>query len=216
MNYKAVIFDMDGILLDTESICDRTWTMAADQFHLDPEKAAKAITLCRGTNKNGTRAVIKQSFGQDFDVDTFLAKTSELFYYIEETEGIKLMPHVIEALDYIKNKGYKMALASSTRQTSVIRQLTNAGLISYFETITTGDMVEHGKPDPEIYLKACKSIGLDPKDCIAIEDSPNGLRSAKSAGLSTIMIPDLIPYTDDLKPIADTVIDSFNEIYSLL
>ena len=107
------------------------------------------------------------------------------------------MPFAKEILEYLKPK-YRLALASSTRGPTVKRQMTNAGLISFFETRTTGEMVTHSKPDPEIYQLACKSLGLKAEECVAVEDSPNGARSAIAAGMKVILVPDRTPPAEDV------------------
>lgn len=199
---KAFVFDMDGVLLDTESICWGTWTQTGKELGLDPVKMEEANIRCMGTNKADSIQILKDIFGQDFDGAGALARSSELFHVIEENDGIPLMKGVVECLEYLKKKGYRLALASSTRKVSVERQLTRAGIIGYFETITTGDMVEHSKPDPEIYLMAVKSLGLEPGDCVCVEDSFNGIKSGKAAGLTTVMIPDRVqPDTEILKKV---------------
>lgn len=213
-NIKAVIFDMDGILLDSETICDKTWNMALQDFNLIDKN--DTINKCRGTNKTDTILILKQYFGQDFDAEKFLNKTSEYFHKIEFEQGIPIMPFAKEILEYLKEKKYRIALASSTRYESVKRQLTNAGLIDFFETITTGDMVSHSKPNPEIYIKAIKSLNLSPRDCLAVEDSPNGIKSAFSAELKVIMIPDKIQPTEEIKQMTKKIYPNLSFLKEIL
>lgn len=180
---------MDGVILDSETISGKCWTIAQDEMEVSTDK--DFINMCRGSNHNDTLKILKEVFGEDFDSEAFLNRTTELFYMYEDAHGIPLMPYAKEILNYLKPK-YRLALASSTNGRAVERQLTNAGVIDFFETRTTGEMVEHSKPDPEIYLMACRSLGLEPEECLAVEDSPNGIRSAAAAGLKVIMVPDKV------------------------
>ena len=192
---KAIIFDMDGVILDSESISDITWRKAAEEKGLTVND--EILNACRGTNKNDTIAILKKYYGADFDSEAFLERTSELFHEIEEKEGIPLMPYAKEILEYLKSR-YRLCLASSTRGPTVERQLRTAGVIDFFETRTTGEMVTHSKPDPEIYQLACKSLGLKAEECVAVEDSPNGARSAIAAGMKVILVPDRTPPAEDV------------------
>jgi len=210
---KAVVFDMDGVILDSESICDITWEMAAKEFGI--AECSDVINECRGTNKHDSAVILRTHFGQNFEAEEFLLRTSELFKQIEEKSGVPLMPYAKEILDYLKPK-YRIILASSTRKVTVIRQLTNVGLIDYFETITTGDMVVHSKPDPEIYLKAVESIGLQPEECVAIEDSPNGVKSSYAAGIKTVLIPDRTPATEEIIAMSWKFCKSLKDLESIL
>lgn len=210
---KAVIFDMDGVLLDSETISWKTWELAAQELGL--ENIQTANEKCMGASSFDIHRILRSIYGENFDSEAFLKRTYELFFEIEAKDGIPLMPFVNEALEYLSKK-YILALASSTRKVHVIRQLTNAGIIDYFKTITTGDMVKHSKPDPEIYLIACKSLNLQPKECAAIEDSPNGIKSAYNAGLKTIMIPDKILPDEDIKKISWKILSSLKEINTVL
>ena len=207
-NIKAIIFDMDGVILDSESISDITWRKAAEERGLTVND--EILNACRGSNKNDTIVTLKKYYGSDFDSEAFLERTSELFHEIEEKDGIPLLPYAKEILAYLKPR-YRLALASSTRGPTVERQLGAAGVIDFFETRTTGEQVEHSKPNPEIYLMACKSIGMKPEECVAIEDSLNGIRSAHAAGLHSIMVIDKVQPTDEIRGMCEAIFDSLEE-----
>lgn len=196
---KAVVFDMDGILLDTESMSDRTWVKAAGEMGI--EDIGPALDICRGSNSEKITDRLNELFGSvpGFSGTKFLERTRELFHELEVTEGIPLMAGAVEILSYLKEKGYPLGLASSTRGETVRRQLTNAGLIGFFDVIITGDMVKKSKPDPEIYLTACSRLGFAPEECAGIEDSLNGVRSTAAAGMKAVMVPDMVQPSEEIR-----------------
>lgn len=210
----AVIFDMDGILLDTEKVCDRTWTIAARDLGLETD--IQLMNECRGTNIDDSIKILGNKWQSEEAARKFLARTSELFHEIENTEGLPIKPFAAEILCYLQECGYTLALASSTRSESVKRQLANAKLIDFFQTLTTGDMVRHSKPDPEIYIKACASISCAPINCVAVEDSLHGIKSAVGAGMRCIMVPDVIPPTDEIRKITWHIFDSLDGLRNVL
>ena len=207
---KAVIFDMDGVLLDTESVCKICWSRAADEYGI--ENIQDAFTKCVGQNTNDTMTVLAPYCNGKVEPKKFYERTSELFHVVENEVGLKLMPSVVECLDFLKSRNLRLAVASSTRFESVSRQLKNAGIIGYFETITTGDKVEHSKPAPDIYLKSVESLSLSPSECVAVEDSPNGVRAAVAAGIKCVMVPDQIQPDDEMRKSAWRIINSLSEL----
>lgn len=210
---EAVVFDMDGILLDTETICDKTWEMALDKMGVKSE--VDIVNECRGMNREDSVLTLKKIIGQDFDGERFLSLTSDYFHEVEFSTGIPLMPYAKEILEYLRPK-YKLALASSTHESAVMRQMKNAGLIGFFDKIITGDKVTHSKPNPEIYQMACKAIETDCNKCVAIEDSPNGIRSAHAAGMNVIMIPDKIKPTKEIEDKCWKIFDTLEGVKTVL
>ena len=187
---QAVIFDMDGVIFDSERICAMAWQSAAPEFAMQDVEAS--LRACTGMNRHDTGRYLLRVYGADFPVRSFLDRTSVLFREYVAGHGLPLKPCVRETLEYLKRKGYVIALASSTRRALVVRQLRQAGLIDYFATLTCGDEVLHSKPEPDIYVAACGSIARAAGVCVAVEDSPNGVLSAYRAGLLPVMVPDRI------------------------
>ena len=194
---KALVFDMDGVLLDSESICDQIWELLADQMGLPDIQAAAAEN--RGCNEALMAKNLIARYGEGFDCKKFFADFRVHFNEIENTKGIPLLPYVQETLDYLKSRGYRLALATSTRRSTATRQLKAVGIYDFFEASTFGDEVEHSKPAPDIYLKAARELGVEPDFCAGIEDSPNGIISVHSAGFKPIMVPDRIAPSEKIK-----------------
>lgn len=186
---KAVIFDMDGVLFDTESVCMKAWDYAGELMGVG--KAGYMVLKTLGMNADKAIEIIRNEFGDDFDAVKFKQTGREYSYHYFNTYGVPEKPGLYEILDYLKNKGYKIALASSTNSQSVHHHLKEKDIEKYFDAVICGDMVEKSKPEPDIYLKACAEISENPADCVAIEDSKNGLLSAHRAGMQVIMVPDL-------------------------
>lgn len=190
-NMQAVVFDMDGVLFDTERLCGGCWLELADEQGIDRELMQRSILACVGRNANDCAKVVAEIMGADFPYEEYRRQVSACMLEAMERDGIPIKPGVYEILEWLKTHGYRIAMASSSSERSVRHHLEQAGILEYFDTITSGDMVEHSKPSPDIYLKACASIGQKPGVCYAVEDSPNGIRSAYSAGMKVIMVPDL-------------------------
>ena len=212
-DFKAIVFDMDGVILDSESLSDITLNKAAADFNI--KMTADILNSCRGSNKHDILIKLADIYGKDFDANGFLARTGVYFDEIKDSEGIPLMPYAEQALSRLK-KDYKIALASSTKEPVVRSELAAVNVLHYFESITTGEQVIHSKPNPEIYLMACESIGLKPEECIAVEDSFNGIRSAKAAGLFTVMIPDKVQPTAEIKALCDKIFTNLQDFADFL
>ena len=204
MNFQAVVFDMDGVIFDSEAKVVECWQVVADKYGIpDIEDACRH---CLGINRDATRAYMLEAYGQDFPYDAYKREMSDLFHKRYGDGRLPVKAGVREILSWIKEHGIKIALASSTRRAIVEAELKAAGLYDYFDKVICGDMVEKSKPAPDIFLKACNELGVRPCDAYAIENSYNGVRSAQSAGLKCIMVPDLVPATDEMRELAERVL----------
>lgn len=210
---KAVIFDMDGVLLDSESVCDRCFEQAAIEQNIEDRKPI--IEDARGMGKSSFMDFIAKTYGDKIDTELLWNRASELFHIVEDKEGLSLLPFVKEILEYLK-PNYKIALASSTRRSSVERQMKATGIWDFFDVTVCGDDVQNTKPSPEIYQKAVKDLNLLPENCLAIEDSLNGIKSGTSAGLKVIMVPDQVKPNDQIKSLVWKIFDSLGDLKSIL
>ena len=207
---KAVVFDMDGVIFDSERLSKEVWLEIAKERGI--EDFSPVYDQIIGVNKAGGRRIVCEAYGKEFPFDEIhaeaavrkLTKCPNGHYPLKE--GIK------ELLTFLREKNYKVGLASSTEEAVVRMHLEKSGLISYFDCLICGNMVKHSKPDPEIFLLACKTLGVEPKETYVIEDSYNGIRAAHAAGTFAIMVPDLKAPTDEMIELSDLILKNLYEV----
>ena len=193
---EAVVFDMDGLMFDTEKIGIRTWNTLS--VELGYPKLHNLIYTCFGTNHNFKRKYFAEVLGEDFPYDLFCRREAEITGKTLKDEGVPHKKGLVELLKYLKSNDIKTAVATSTVYVRAIEHIKDAGVYDYFDVIVTGDMTEKGKPEPDIYLKACEELGVNPKNALGLEDSYNGVRAIYSAGMKAIMIPDMVEPDDEM------------------
>lgn len=211
---KAVVFDMDGVLFDTEVMCMKSWMAVAERNHLPHME--EVFPKCIGLNSNDSRRIVMEAYGEDFDYPRFREEAAQWQREYLEKNGLPVKPGMEEILAWLKTSGYAVGLASSTRSSSVFSHLEQAGIRDCFSVVITGDMVEHSKPRPDIYLLACRELGVKPEEAYAIEDSPNGIRSAHAAGMRVIMAPDMIPPDEETKRLSTVIVKDLREALAYL
>ncbi|MCD7836340.1 MAG: HAD family phosphatase [Lachnospiraceae bacterium] len=207
---KAVVFDMDGVIFDSERLVLECWEEIAARRGI--ENIEQAMRECLGVNSAQTRENMLRRYGSDFPYDEFRSEASAMFHERFDNGRLPMKTGVVGLLAYLKNKSVKIALASSTREGVVRQELSDAGIIDYFEAVVCGDMVEKSKPAPDIYIKACACLGVDSQHAYAIEDSYNGIRSAHAAGLSAIMVPDMSEPTEEMERLAVKILPDLCEV----
>lgn len=193
---RGFVFDMDGLLFDSERIVQRSWNAAGGE--LGYGTVGEQIYHTLGFNRSRRAAYFKSIYGDDFPTEVFQERAAEHFVRIVDEEGMTMKKGVEEILQFAKEKGLAVGLATSSSEGYARGNLQRAGIESYFDGIICGDMVEKSKPDPEIYVKACAVIGVAPAEAIAFEDAAAGILSARKAGLKTVMVPDLVQPAEDI------------------
>lgn len=214
MKFNAVVFDMDGVMFDTESVCMKAWDTVGEEMGIG--KAGYMVYKTLGMTAESAIKVLQNEFGVDFDARLFKQKGREFSYKYFDEFGVPEKPFLHETLNYLKSKDYKLAVASSTSSDSVFHHLNEKNITAYFDKVICGDMIKNSKPAPDIYLKACEELGENPTNCIAIEDSKNGILSAKNADMNVIMIPDLWQGDDDTDKLLFAKLKSLGEINTIL
>ena len=211
---SGVIFDMDGLMLDTEKLLVKFWCQAAAEHGFDMKK--EHVLEIRSLSRIYAVPHLKKIFGESFDFESIRARRIELMNDYIDKNGFEIKKGIFELLKYLKFNQFKIAVATATDYERTKLYLNKINALSYFDKIVCGNMIKRGKPDPDIYLEASKQLQLSPDECIALEDSPNGIKSAYSAGCHVIMIPDLSLPDSSLEKKLMTVCKSLDEVIVVL
>ena len=207
---KAVIFDMDGVIFDSErAVCD-LWDEIAEENNI-PD-IHELMIRCIGINDKATNELFVQKYGDTFPYEVFKKKVSFKYHARYDGGRLPMKPGVKELLGFLKENNIKTALASSTRAQTVTNQLRDAGILDYFDVVIGGDMVTKSKPDPEIFIHAAEKLGVDVMDSYIIEDSFNGIKAAHAAGAKPLMVPDMIKPDDEIKSLCLRIFDTLNDV----
>lgn len=215
MKFKAVAFDMDGVLVDTEKIYRKCWLKNGLSIGIPEAEMEQICDRLAGGTKKTNAHVLKERMGADFDYLAFRKRTIEMFENEIREHGIEVKHGVVETLRTLKDMGIKMAVATSTDRDRAEDKLIRSGLLPYFDEVICGDEIEKGKPYPDIYLKACEKLGTQPEETIGVEDSINGVTASNRAGLYTVMVIDLISPDENTKKLADEIYTDIFEIINL-
>ncbi len=208
--YKAVVFDMDGVIFDSEKMILDIWVDLGKQHNIP--NIEENMYKCLGVNAVETKQIFLRAYGEDFPYDTYTKEVSRRYHAKADGGELPMKPGVFELLAFLKENGYIIGLASSTREACVRQELADAGIIDYFQELTCGDMLKKSKPEPDIYLMACEKLGVEPGDAIAIEDSFNGIRSAYAAGMAPIMVPDIIQPDEEMREKSHKIFNNLLEV----
>ena len=193
---EAVLFDMDGLLIDTEAVYIEAYHAAARTVGVEIP-----LELCHsmiGVPSRECEAMIQDHFGPAFSVDRFQGHFNDHAGRLLDSH-VPVKPGAAEILDYLTGRGLPLAIATSSRATTVQRHLGRAGLLDHFTAIATRYDVERAKPHPDVYLEAARRLGVATERCIAFEDSNVGLTAAHAAGTMAIMVPDIVPPTPEIR-----------------
>ena len=193
---KGAIFDMDGLLFDTERLFRDSWIVLAKQFGQEPNPDFPAAVA--GSSGEGMREIIRRYY-PEVDAHAFQDSCYQRVEDILLREGPPEKPGMREILSFFRDHGAKIAVASSSSREMILRNLRSAGVEALFDVIVGGGEVTRGKPEPDIFLLAAERLGLAPEDCYVFEDGLNGARAGIAAGCATVMIPDLFAPTEDLQ-----------------
>jgi HAD superfamily hydrolase (TIGR01509 family) len=211
---NAIVFDMDGLLLDSEKIALETFTAACREHHFEPD--LKIYFRCVGTTAVKTREILLEGYGPDFPFEKVYALWGQKFHQETWDKPIPLKPGAVSLLQYLEILHLPKALVTSTRQEVAVRELAHTRLLPFFEFVIGGDNIRNGKPHPEIYLTACTRLHADPSLCLALEDSNNGVLSAYRAGLQVIQVTDLLEPSPEVRALGHRIVKSLTEVEDLL
>ncbi len=214
MHFQAAVFDMDGLLLDTERVCMQAFKDAC--IHLNIPFKRDIYLKIIGCNAQGIEAILTAGYQGKIEYEPLRKAWMDRYNPIVKTQAIPVKAGVVELLEWLKANSIKIAVATSTHRELAITKLKFAGLYDYFEHLSTGCEVENGKPHPEIFLLAAQRLNVVPQQCLAFEDSSNGVRAAVAANMQVFHVPDLVEPCEEVKALGQVIKYSLSEVVKTL
>ena len=215
MEIKAVLFDMDGLMVNTESLSTEAFinSAKAQGYNMTKEETLKVLGF---TKANIYQFWIDYFQGTNVDGKKLVDDHYEYIENVLYTVGPEKMPYVEELLKYLKENNYKIAVASSSDTADIKNNLEKTKLEKYIDEIASGAEVENGKPAPDVFLLAAKRLGVDPKDCLILEDSKAGIKAGKASGAMVFMVPDMFTVDKECEDTADRILTNLGEVIEIL
>lgn len=211
---RAIIFDMDGLMLDTERLRKRLFDRVVAEYGMTLPDDLYLQTI--GRTARDSRMIFAEHMGADFPFDALRVKRREIEHAYIDQHGVPTKPGLQSVLDLLETRAFPRAVATSSARATAHRLLQAAGVKQWFDIIVGGDDVAHGKPAPDLFLLAAQHLGVTPSDCVVLEDSGAGIRAAHRAGMTSILIPDLQPPADDVRDLAYCICTSLHEAKTVL
>jgi HAD superfamily hydrolase (TIGR01509 family) len=206
---QAVIFDMDGLMLDTEKVATRAWKRTFNDLGFTLTDNLNLAMI--GRNEPDADAIILQVMGADFPIGRCRRQANACYVALLEKEGIPIKNGLIELLGFLKQRSIMLAVATSTPRFLALHKLRLSGLDSWFSAIVAGDDISRGKPEPDLFLAAARQMNASPNHCVVLEDSPAGIRAGHAAGMVPIMVPDMISPDETIRSLAYAIVPSLWE-----
>ena len=194
-NIKCVIFDMDGVMFDTERLASQIWLQILDKYHLEPKK--EFLDGIKGRNIADSKMIFDSIYGSKIDFLELKELRNKMLERTLRLEGVPIKKGLVECLAFLKNKKKIIAIASSSSKQIILDNLNDTNLISYFDLIVSGEDFKQSKPNPEIFSNVATHFNLKPNECLVIEDSKAGVEAALNANMQIIWIPDLVRFQVD-------------------
>jgi HAD superfamily hydrolase (TIGR01509 family) len=213
LTFSAVIFDMDGLMFDSESLARRAWDLAmAERGLAIPGEVYLRLV---GRSRTAVREILLETLGSGLPVDAVMERKQVLLEEAFANGGVPVKPGLPELLAALEDRGVPVAVASSTDRKLVLDRLAQAGL-GRFGVVVGGDDAVRSKPAPDLFLEACRRLALPPGQCVVLEDSEAGIRAAHAAGAIPLLVPDLVPPTEEVLALALRVFPSLHEVKDFL
>lgn len=210
----AVLFDMDGLMFDTERLILRSWQRALADFGY--EASEEVFMRSVGRTVAATNQILRAAYGPNFPLETTNNRTGDYVWQEVDANGAPLKPGLLALLDFLETRGLPKAVASSSERASIERLLRSVAIQPRFAAIAAGDEVVQGKPAPDIFLLAASRLGVDPARCLVLEDSEAGACAAHAAGMTAIIVPDLKPPSDEVARLAAAVLPDLHAVRAWL